>query len=163
MIAWSRENTFATPNPTHVTELWVAATVAIATAQSAGATAKAAGATHAQIVEATASRAIANSAKSTAIAIEVPLPTALPPDFMLTTIAETTGRSAEQTAEAAVLQERAIRCGEAKVLRASVAAADARYARQDVSIGELSVFAPREATTRASLLDKADDLCWRPR
>ena len=163
MIAWVRENTIPTPNPTHVTELWITATVAIATAQTAGATAKAIGATHAQIVEATASRAMANSAKATAIAIEVPLPTAQPPDFILTTIAETTRRSAEQTTVAAVRQERASRCGEADALRAKVATADAKYARQDVSIGELSAFAPREATYRAEHLETADNLCWRPR
>lgn len=159
LVALTDSGRVPTPDPTRVRELWITATVAIATAQSAGATAKATGASADQAAEATASRAIANSAKSTAIAIGVPQPTQPPPDFMLTTIAESSKRETEKAMEAWHLRYRANRCKEANAIRANVATAESRYARSDVSLGELSVFAPKEATIRAGLLQRADELC----
>ena len=151
--------TAPTPDPTHVRELWLTATVAIATAQSGAATALADGASAEQVAEATASRAIANSAKLAAIAISVPQPTLPPPDFMLTTIADSSTRETEKAVEQSERRNRTIRCNEANAIRRSIATADTLYSRRGVSLGELSVFKPKEATARADSIDRANALC----
>ena len=66
---------------------------------------------------------------------------------------------ATQEVEDAFWRRRAGNCKRALDIRSDVAKADRWYAERDVSVGELSVFRPDEATARAGALRRASELC----
>ena len=105
---------------------------------------------------ATSTRLIADAAIATAIAATRRIE---PPEFVATEVAEWAIKNATQEADDDLYRRRRENCQRAAEIRSDVAAAEKWYARRDVSVGELSVFRPAEATARAAALRRASELC----
>ncbi len=81
------------------------------------------------------------------------------PGSLATEVTELESKYATQEVEDAYWRRRAGNCLRALDIRSDVATAESWYAKRDVSVGELSVFHPAEATARAVSLKRASELC----
>ena len=104
---------------------------------------------------ATVTRSIAESANATAVAAT----RAELPESLATEVADLAATQVADDALSRSLERRRENCQRADEIRSEVSAADRWYANRDVSVGELSVFHPAEATARAEALQRAADLC----